>query len=321
MRHFLHRLLFVALFVNLTLPAYAQGPDRTKPGFSGRVQGGGFFLQTDSQLSTADSDSRAGDLEGPADTFEEILPLVSVFLRYRFDSGTSVYFGNPLEVGEGLAVAAGVTQPLSAGTVDVALTWLPIKEVWENPYLTAAARQETDVDSYGLRLKWQEINGSPWEAAYNIRRIDVENDVIGNIENDLKRSGWTHDLSVKYTLPLKPGVNLKPELSYTYADIEGLSNSYHGFKAGVQLQRIKPPWVLIGHVSGFYNQYDRTHPIFDKTREESGITTFAQAMRLNLFGVERLFGSIAAGYIWSDANIDFFDSQTIIGLASIGMEF
>jgi hypothetical protein len=42
-------------------------------------------------------------------------------------------------------------------------------------------------------------------------------------------------------------------------------------------------------------------------------------MRLNLF--EDLFASFVAGYIWSDANIDFFDSQTVVGLASVGLNF
>jgi hypothetical protein len=44
-------------------------------------------------------------------------------------------------------------------------------------------------------------------------------------------------------------------------------------------------------------------------------------IRPNLFGMQRLFASLAAGYIWSDANIDFFDSQTVIGLASVGIDF
>jgi hypothetical protein len=87
------------------------------------------------------------------------------------------------------------------------------------------------------------------------------------------------------------------------------------------LKRVQPPWVLIGLVSAFHNQYQQTHPLFDKTRQESGMFTFAQVMRLNLFEVERLFASFGAGYIWSDANIDFFDSQTVIGLASVGINF
>ena len=44
-------------------------------------------------------------------------------------------------------------------------------------------------------------------------------------------------------------------------------------------------------------------------------------MYLNLFEVENLFASVGAGYVWSSANIDFFDSQTSVGLISVGINF
>jgi hypothetical protein len=84
-------------------------------------------------------------------------------------------------------------------------------------------------------------------------------------------------------------------MNYTYGDVEGRSNSYHGVNIGLQLQKALPSWVLIGQVSGFHHKYQKTHPLFAKTRQESGISTFAQAMRLNLFGVEDLFASFVAG--------------------------
>ena len=329
MKHFMHRLLHTALFIATlailfiatSLTAHAQGPDASEPGFSGRLQGGAFFVQTDSQLSTESTNRSIDDLDGPADTHEVISGMASLYLRYQFEGGTAVYAGNPLEIGEGFALAAGMSHPMDMGTLDVALTWLPIQEVWKNPYLTGSPRDKTDVDTLGLRVQFQEIAQTSWEATYNIRRIDIEDDEIGDLEDDLERTGWTHELGVKYTLPLKQNLALTPELSCTYADIEGRSNSYNGIKLGVQLKRFRPPWVLIGLVSGFHHQYQKTHPLFDKTRQESGITTFAQVMRLNLFGVERLFASFGAGYIFSDANIDFFDSRTVIGLASVGINF
>lgn len=329
MKHIVQRLLnaalFIAtlavLFIATSLSAHAQGSDGTEPGFSGRLQGGAFFVQTDSQLSTEGANRRTDGLDGPADTHEVILGLASVYLRYQFEGGTAVYAGNPLEIGEGFALAAGVSRPMDAGTLDVAVTWLPIQEVWKNPYQTASARVKTDVDACGLRVQLQAVAGTPWEVTYNIGRIDIEDDEIGDREDDLKRTGWTHELGVKYALPLDPDLTLSPELSCTYGDIGGRSNSYHGIKLGVQVQRVRPPWVLIGLVSGFHHQYQKTHPLFDMTRQEYGSTTFAQVMRLNLFGVERLFASFGAGYIWSDANIDFFDSQTVIGLASVGVNF
>ena len=110
-------------------------------------------------------------------------------------------------------------------------------------------------------------------------------------------------------------------MAYTYTDKQGRSNSYQGVKAGALLQRARPPWVLIGVVYGAFHQYEETHPLFDKTRQEGVVTTFAQVMRLNLFGYSHLFANVGGGYIWADSNIDFFDSQTVIGLASLGIRF
>lgn len=315
-------ILLLTVFT-ITAPAtiFAQPQKADESGFSGRLQAGAFFLQTDSQLSADDSNRRIDDLDGPADTHDIASGLVSAYLRYQFENGTAVYAGNPLEVGEGFALAAGVSQPLTIGTIDVAATWLPIKEVWKNPYQTNTARDQTDVDVYGMNVELQEIAGTPWEINYSIDRISIKDDEIGTLESDLKRSGIVHELGVRYSLPLLPGISLSPELNYVYGDIDGQSNRYQGIKLGALVQRVRPPWVIIGMVSGSYNKYENVHPLFGKTRHEAGITTFAQVMRLNLFGVERLFAACGAGYVWSDANIDFFDSQTIIGLASVGINF
>lgn len=313
--------LFFVLIIIAPRAVLSKDLRNSNYGFSGKLQGGAFFIQTDSQLLATYSGSINSTLDGPAEKYDEISPIASIYLNYQFEGGTSVYVGNPLQVGEDLNLAAGLKQPLGDSTLDVAVTWLPIKEVWKNPYQTASPREKSDADVYGLRFKVLDFGGSSWEVNYRIDHIEIENDVIGDLENDLKRDGWVHELGVKYTLELRKGVSLCPELNYTYGDIEGHSNSYHGVNTGMTLQKILPSWVLIGQVSGFHNQYEKTHPLFAKTRQESGISTFGQVMRLNLFGVEELFASFVAGYIWSDANIDFFDNQTIVGLTSVGINF
>ncbi len=73
-----------------------------------------------------------------------------------------------------------------------------------------------------MRVKLQEIEGSAWEGIYNLDRIDIDNDEIGDLEKDLRRDGWAHELGVKYTLSLDKGFSLRPELSFSYGDIEGL---------------------------------------------------------------------------------------------------
>lgn len=321
MKTVVHLIFVTFLSILVPMTVTAQGFNAPKPGVSGRVQVGAAFLQTNNQLSTDSSNRRTNDLDGPADAYDNGLGFASVNLRYLFENGTAVYFGNPLEVGETFAVTAGVNRPVGTSRLDLSVNWLPVEERWKNPYQTDAARDETDVDAYGLKLKWQEIAGTPLEVDYSIDQVAIEHDDIGDLEDDLKRDGLTHELGVTYTLPIQPGLSFKPELTYTYADKAGLANSYHGIKIAGMLQRARPPWVLIGLVSGFFNQYEKRHPLFEKTREESGLSTFVQLMRLNLFGIERLFASIGGGYVWSDANIDFFDSRTLIGLAGVGIKF
>jgi hypothetical protein len=315
------KLLITVIFIVAPQTVIAQGPGGSESGISGSLQGGAYFLQTNSQFYTEDTNRRTNNLDGPADTNQEFEGLLSIFLRYQFESGTAIYAGNPLEVGQDLALSAGVSQPMGDTTMDMAVTWMPINEVWKNPYETEDSRDITDMDAYGLRIKLLEIEGSPWEGTYNIDRIDIENDEIGDLEKDLKRDGWKHELGAKYNMSLNQEFSLRPELSVSYGDIEGRSNSYLGVNGGVLLQHIQSSWVFTGQVTGFYKQYQKTHPLFDKTRQEFGIMTLAQAVRLNLFGVEPLFASFVAGYAMSDANIDFFDSQTIIGLVSVGINF
>lgn len=321
MKRVILKLIIIVLLIAAPLTVLAQDSGGPRSALSGSLQGGAYFLQTDSQLYTENTNRDIDDLDGPSDAHEEIGGLATIYLRYQFEGGTAIYAGNPLEVGQDLALSAGVGQPMGDTTLDMAVTWIPINEVWKNPYETDASRDTTDMDAYGLRVKLLEIEGSPWEGIYNIDRINIDDDEIGDVEKDLKRSGWKHELGGKYTLSLDQGFSLRPELSVSYGDTEGRSNSYLGIKGGVLLQHIRSSWVFTGQVTGFYNQYQKTHPLFDKTRQEFGIMALAQTVRMNLFGVEPLFASLVAGYAVSDANIDFFDSQTVIGLASVGINF
>ena len=321
MKHSILKLLITILLIVTPLTVLAQDSGIPEPGLSGNLQGGAYVLKTNSQFYVENTNRSTDNLDGPADNHDKIAGLASIDLNYQFEGGTAIYAGNPMEPGEDFVLAAGVKQPIGNSTLDMAVTWIPTNEVWKNPYQTVDSREKTDADAYGMRIQLQEVAGQPWEVIYNIDRIDIEDDEIGDLEDDLKRSGLIHEIGVKYTLSLQQGVSLCPELSYTYGDIEGLSNKYHEIKTGVQLKLVRSPWVVVGLVSGFHRQYQETHPLFDKTLQESGMFTFAQVMRLNLFGRENLFASLGAGYALSDANIDFFDSQTVLGLASVGINF
>ena len=313
-------LLFFFILV-FPLISSAQEPNNTQPGLSGRFQAGVSYFKTDSQLSTDDSNRQNSDLEKSADTHDVMSALASIYLHYQFESGTAVYVGNPMELGEGLALSAGVIQPVGSSTLDIAANWLPISEVWRNPYETTRERETSDVNTVGISFSLKDIGGTPWEVNYRIDRFDIEDDDIGLIEPDLKQDQLRHELGSRYTLRLRPWIEVSPELNYLYNDSEGDANSYNGMRFRTLLKLSKPPWIFMGMVSGSQNWYREIHPLYGKTRRQSEYYSFAQVMRMNLFGLKHLFGNIGAGYMWSDSNIDFFDSQTFIGMASIGVNF
>ncbi len=310
-----------ALFLFISVTVNAQEQEKENYGFSGRIQAGALFFQTDSQLIATDNNLVNHDLKDSAETYDNSMFFATGQVQYQFKSGTTLYVGNPLEVGQDVTLAAGVTHPMDTTTLDVAVTWLPFGEVWKNPYLTGKKRQKSDLDSYGLRLKLTQILGSPWEAEYKLRSINVEEDDIGDLEADLQRDGRVHELGIKYTIPVGSGTSIRPDLGLSFGDIKGKSNRYHGVSAGVLCRKQAFPWIFIGRIGGSFKQYDSTHPIFNETRDEWGLNVFGQVMRLNLFGVEPLFASLMAGYGHSDANIDFFDSHSTIAMISTGVNF
>jgi len=319
-----HALTGMVLTVFMILPPLADSAERPpdpETGFSGKCLAGFYAFQTDSRLSTDDDNRRIQDLNGPSDTYDLASVFASIDLMYRFENGTKVYAGNPLEDSKGLALAAGVSRPSALGTLDVALTWAPFEEVWKNPYDTTEIRETSDVETYGLRVQWEQIAQSPFNIEYSAERTEVEDDVIASLYEELERSGWTHEMAVSYGLRFGPTFSLTPEAGVTFGDIEGKSNRYHGFTLGAKFQRITPPWVFIGMASGSHQRYQKIHPLFGKTRRETGMTAFVQAIRLNLFNVERLFASFGAGCIASDSNIDFYDSRTAFVLAGVGFNF
>jgi len=112
--HMLRLAVFSVFFIFNPLVVYAQEETGTEPGFSGRLQGGAIFMRTDSQLSTDESNRWIDDFNGPAGTHNISSGIASVYLRYQFENGTAVYAGNPLEIGEGFALEAGISRPMGA---------------------------------------------------------------------------------------------------------------------------------------------------------------------------------------------------------------
>ncbi|MGD8993327.1 MAG: DUF2860 family protein [Desulfobacterales bacterium] len=78
-----------------------------------------------------------------------LLLLLALFnLRYTFaESGRQVYLGTPLELSGPPGLSLGFVQPFSNGSrLDLSVFIRLFSEVWRDPYLTNASREETRID-------------------------------------------------------------------------------------------------------------------------------------------------------------------------------
>jgi len=103
--------------------------------------------------------------------------------------------------------------------------------------------------------------------------------------------------------------------------MDGESNSYNGYKIKLGYKKMNKDYIVNVFVSADKKDYDKTHSIFNKTRDEKGYSATAIFTLLNPFGYEKFFTNFIVGYGCSDSNIDFFDKRTYVSGVTIGYSF
>lgn len=290
-------------------------------GFSGRAQaGGGYFTSTD-QLST-NADNRLAGLGTNADRFDRAIPLALVDLRYTFASRRQLYFGTPLESGGRPALALGTVLPLHDNSkLDLSVFSKPFEKVWQNPYVLGSKREDTDKTSYGARLAYSDILGTPTKITYSFANADVDDDVIGERFASLKRDGWLHEAQIEYAIPVGRGMSLVPGFEVSLGDADGDAESYTGYALKLGLRKFSSGYMFNVVAGVGIDDYDQTHPVFNKTREDISYSAFAVFTRFGLLGNQQMFSSLITGYRYRDSNIAFLDADTFLAGLTIGYNF
>ncbi len=300
---------------------FAQGPKEVRPGFSARVEAGVGYVTSTDQLD-ADADKRADDLRSNADRFSNVLPLVLFNLRYTFESKRQVYFGTKRESGGPPGLALGAVLPLDDGSkLDAAVFGKPFEEVWKDPYLDGLRRSDTNKTTYGAKLEYSDILGTPVGVAYSVAHVDVDDDEIGARFDALERDGWVHEAEAEYPFPLGRGMSIVPSFQFTVGDLDGNANSYKGYQLKLGLRRFSTGYGFNLFAAVGVNDYDRTHPVFDKSRDDTNYSAFGVFTFSDLFGREALFCNLIAGYRHRDSNIGFLKADTFLGGLTIGYKF
>lgn len=289
--------------------------------FNGDVSLGVIAIDSGNNLNPSSSKRIIADLDSAADRELSTVPVILPNLSYTPDSGSSVnYFLStrpPIEEVGGFALGLGVGFTFEQiADMDVAILLAPFGEVWENPYLVGTPRDDTDNSKYGFYINLEEIFSTGLEVTLAYYHDDVDNDEIGDLFADLERDGQAFIGNFGYSFRLSESLVITPKFHYTYGDYDGDASSYdrYSFKLGGRYSTGN--WSFMPEISYGHTEYDETHPIFGKTRDEDKYSLDLIVQYSEPFGYENFAVSGIAGYSEGDSNIEFFDTESIrLGIA------
>ena len=251
-------------------------------------------------------------------------------VRYTFGDQWQAFLGTSLldRVTLDFAQQLGLRkQTDNIGTFQAGLLFSGIpSEVWEDPYQTddTGPRNDTDRDAAGIRLQWDRIFGSGFEATLSFRDIDIDKERIGQnvtdpavnpcnatCQSSLERDGDSAQLELAYLWELSSRTILRPAVRFNDDDRDGDAQDRDGYTLSLT-------WGLDGDnfrttVSGLYNdtEYDNANPIYGIHQDADGFVING-TLFYDLPTESRRWkavGSITYGE--SDSDIDFHDNELL----------
>jgi hypothetical protein len=318
--------------------AYAQPVGiPQESGFSGLVNGGaglwrvednmvkrvGFFKIGDSNISSID--------DKPKSEYS-VSPILNFNLRYTFASTrTQIFLGNQLEdlLRLDTATSFGVRQELPDQSI-IGVSYIYsalVTEVYKDPYDTNGSRNGTDRNINGVRLSYDKILSTDLSFQYTYRNIDIEAERSGaalglpNSQADrLIRDGDQHDVEFLYRYVLEDGGirnTLIPSFKYSRFDLDGDAMSNNAILFNLNYRYDVEQFAFV--VNGFYGyaDYDKSNPIYGKTRNDNRYGFGLIGVYKNIFGRKDLNLTASVTMNRQDSNIDFYDSEIDLYFVSL----
>ncbi|MGA1870160.1 MAG: DUF2860 family protein [bacterium] len=316
--------LFIILLIFHELSILAEEDKNKFQYFSGKIQTGCIWILTNDQLHVDEKNKKASSLSKNSNFFQTIDPGFLLDLNYSLPSGMRFYFGNP-EEDAGKAIKLGCFQDFKNNSViGVSAKYKFDESAWKNPFITDQEREYTDVDIYVFDISMDRIAGSNLKIDYSFETVNVDHDILGDLyNNELKRDGFIHSLSMGYTF--KSGANniIVPGLQYTITDFDGKSNNFSGYSGGIDYIKLMKNIVCMLSISVSNDKHQKTHPEpkFNKKRNDVTIETLAIVTWMNPMDYNDYFINLGGIFIKNESNINFFDKITYLGIISLGYNF
>ena len=327
---------FIIAAVASAVTLSAQGYDRIpqESGFSGFAFIGAGSTDRETNMTatvggTEVADERIDSLTQSPDSERYSRLLLDFGLSYTLaDSRTQIFGGTELEdfLTQDSTLGLGIRQGIGdAGNLRASLIASTPSETWEDPYLVGADREETDVESGGMRVGWEHIFGSGLDLTYTQRSIELDDELSGTSlgltpsqRALLDREGDLKELQVSYFWKPAEDHTLTPSFSSIDYDLDGDAMAMDGYQGELNyaytgLQN----WELVMNLLAGKLESDDDNPIYGKTAEVDRMGASLAATYKEPFGLRDWRARAAISYGEEDSNIDFYDSS--IKSVSLGM--
>ena len=324
-------------------PALALDPIPQQSGFSGYIQPGLGYLNIKSNmvakvLSFDLSDKKISNLNDEPDSESTMLLSVPFKLAYTFaGSRTQVFLGTEVgdllsfDTAQQLAVKQGVG---SLGVMQAGLLFSGATRVWKDPYVTNQNRDDTDRGNMGAQFTWDKMFGSNLELEYSARKIDIGSEQSGdsiltltNSDRDrLDRNGVVHKASAAYQLKFAERHQFTPEIALSYDDLDGEAMANTGVDLKLNYSYFGDPVTLVLNGSVGQAEYDKSNPIYGKTRDDDRYGVSATVYYKNpwgwkFLGSEPMQFFVTGAYSVTDSNIDFYNQEALLGMGGVALRW
>jgi len=308
-------------------------------GWSGHVNLGVGVGSSESNMLASIGPADLGDdtissLDEDAGSEDFALPFVQFELSYTLgETRTQFYLANQggeflnFDMETTLEAHAGVRQAISGiGRFDFSLlsTTIPT-DVWEDPYQTGVARDDTERTNTGIRWAWDGIMDSNFGVEFSAKEIEIDDERAGEslaLTDDerrmLRREGNVNRFNVAYNWTINEHHSLTPVLGYADFDLDGDAMAEDGL--ALHLKHMYNPggrWRLASMIAYEDLESDDTNPIYGDEAETESFGVSATFFYDNPLGLEKWTANLSASYFDEDSNIDFYDAS--FGMVSIGL--
>ena len=323
----------------IALPASAVQPVADEAGVSGFFQLGVGMVNVESNLLAtavgADlGDDTTDDLTESADSEVSALPLLGLSVTYTFENkSTELFFGSSIEnfVRFDFASSIGLRQAAGkAGIFELSALATPLAtEVWEDPYVTGASRDETDRTADGFRLEWGSIMGSGFDLQVSSREVDIDDERSGDAlvaattitageQGLLDRNGDIDIVKIVYNWQIEEGRILSIGARSFDHDLDGEAMAHDGSALELTYAaRLNATKRMVINFSVGSFDHDEENPIYDEKDEADTAGIAVTFFATDPFGYKGWVGNAGFTFAEEDHDIDFYDNKAF--LVSVGM--